>query len=237
MPLVIVFPSEAENEEKYKIRAGWIVGMPSVEGKFGHETTHKFPAIAIVNKKGGTDSRVLFEVLKEYIDALFPSAADESGRRVLFKIDGGPGRLNVEMLAELRCKGVYLFPGVQNKMHVTQETDQNYGLFKSGLRKNIKKLTGWVLAQYKKEVALHESDPALHPYPKILPHLTKEDYPRLVGGSDVEPKLLPAFQNAFSKEQNLRACEENKCVPNRILYVSLNSNLVIIIFLFNLCII
>jgi hypothetical protein len=27
--------------------------------------------------------------------------------------------------------GVYLFPGVQNTTHVTQETDQNYSEFKS----------------------------------------------------------------------------------------------------------
>ncbi len=82
-----------------------------------------FLAHALVNEKGGTDARILNEVLKTYVDTLFPDACDQDGFHVLFKIDGGPGQLNIQMLAELCCHGVYLFPGVQNTTHVTQEMD------------------------------------------------------------------------------------------------------------------
>ncbi len=82
-----------------------------------------FPTHAIVNAKGGTDARVLKEILDTYVLELFPDAADDDDHRVIFKLDAGPGRLNILMLAELRCKGVYLFPGVQNTTHATQETD------------------------------------------------------------------------------------------------------------------
>ncbi len=60
---------------------------------------------------------------------------------------------------------------------------------------------------------MHEADPDTHPYPKTLPALSKTDYPRLVGGCNGEVHLLPAFQNAFSKEQNLRAWRVCGAVP------------------------
>jgi hypothetical protein len=66
---------------------------------------------------------------------------------VLFKIDGGPGRLDINSLAELRVRGIYLFPGIQNTTHVTQETDQNYGGFKSLLRKHIQQLLNDMFAK------------------------------------------------------------------------------------------
>jgi len=65
------------------------------------------------NEKGGTDGRVLWQLLLYYVKTLYPDIADTPGKRLLFKIDGGPGRLDISMLAELRSLGVYLFPGVQ----------------------------------------------------------------------------------------------------------------------------
>jgi hypothetical protein len=83
---------------------------------------------------------VLSIVLLKYSELLYPDSRDEDGHHICFKIDGGPGRLNLQMLAELCLIGIYLFPGMLNTMHVTQETDQNYGLFKSQLRKNLQTL-------------------------------------------------------------------------------------------------
>ena len=143
---------------------------------------------------------------------MFPYACEQDGFHVVFKIDGGSGRLNIQMLAELRCRGVYLFPGVQNTTHVTQETNQNYGLFKSKLRKNLETLTSWQAADYRCKLAMHEANPVLHPNPP-MPSLSREDYPKLVGGSDDEPKLQPAFHLAFSREQILRAWEFCGAVP------------------------
>ncbi len=91
-----------------------------------------------------------------------------------------------------------------NTTHAMQETDQNYGLFKSQLRTNIKQLLSFLANNYRDRNFLHESDPNTHPYPKTLPTLSKSGYPRLVGGCSGEVNLLPAFQNAFSKELNLR---------------------------------
>ena len=90
---------------------------------------------------------------------------------------------------------MYIFTqGVPNTTHATQETDQNYSLFKSQLRTNVKRLTSYLANKYREQITLHESNPDAHPYPKTLPSLSKSDYPRLVGGCDGELKLLPAFQ-------------------------------------------
>ena len=45
------------------------------------------------------------------------------------------------MLAYMRALGVYCYPGVPNTTQVAQETDQNYGTFKSTFRQNLETLS------------------------------------------------------------------------------------------------
>jgi len=52
---------------------------------------------------------------------LYPDIADVPGKRVLMKVNSGPERMNTEMLAELRLKGMYLMPGVPNTTQVTPD--------------------------------------------------------------------------------------------------------------------
>jgi hypothetical protein len=117
------------------------------------------------------------------------------------------------MLADLRCRGVYLFPGVQNTTHVTKETDQNYGLFKSHLRQNIQTLMSYHNTTYHHQRQLHESFPHLHPTPPSLPSLKRSHYGILLSGNDGEPALLPAFANTFTRERNLRSWRLCGAVP------------------------
>ena len=63
--------------------------------------------------------------------------ADLPRKRVMVKCDSGPGRLNVELLARMKFFGFYLYPGVPNTTAVSQETDRNYGPFKTQFRKNL----------------------------------------------------------------------------------------------------
>ena len=60
--------------------------------------------------------------------------------RVIVKVDSGPGRTNLDFFGYIRVLGVYFYPGVPNKMRVSQETDQKYGLFKSVFRENLETL-------------------------------------------------------------------------------------------------
>jgi len=68
---------------------------------------------------------------------LFPDIADVDGKRVIAKVDSGPGRMNLPMLASLKLKGLYLVPGLPNSTGKTQETDQNCTPFKTHYRGNL----------------------------------------------------------------------------------------------------
>jgi hypothetical protein len=72
-----------------------------------------------------------YQVLLGYTEQLFPDAADVLGKRILYKINGGPGCLDLKLLSNLRARVVWLFNGVQNMTHITQKMDQNYSFFKS----------------------------------------------------------------------------------------------------------
>jgi hypothetical protein len=94
------------------------------------------------------DEAELAKYVKNSIIPLYPDALDIPGKRAMVKVDSGPGRLNIELLAELRLLGWYLYPGVPNTTALTQETDQNYdGPFKSQFQKNLVMITKQRLEQ------------------------------------------------------------------------------------------
>ena len=94
-----------------------------------------------MNEKAGMNAEEFQKYVEKAILPLFPDIEDKPGKRVILKVDSGPGRMNVDMLAKLRLLGLYVVPGVPNTTHATQETDQNYGLTKSIMRDNIEKLS------------------------------------------------------------------------------------------------
>jgi hypothetical protein len=81
-------------------------------------------------------------------------------------------------------RGIYLFPGVQNTTQVTQETDQNYGQFKSDLRSNIAALTADLVPEYSRQLAHHQSDPIKCRDPSKMPQLGREQYGLILSGQD-----------------------------------------------------
>ncbi len=109
MPMHIMVLSDAKEEANYAVNASWIVNLPHVTGRFGHDEQKTFPLSVTMNGEGGMDARVLQQVLLHYIKVLYPDADDIPGKQVLFKIVGGPGRLDIKSLAELRVRGIYLF--------------------------------------------------------------------------------------------------------------------------------
>jgi hypothetical protein len=140
LPVHVIFYSDAQ-EENYQVDARWLANFPCVVERFGDEEDQEVCAQVAVNEKGGPDSRFLHQALTCYTRWLYPDASDLPRHRVLYKIDGGPGRLDKHMLVDQCAHDAYLFPGVQKTTHVTQETDQKYGLFNSDVRRNIHVLT------------------------------------------------------------------------------------------------
>ncbi len=108
-----------------------------VLGKFGCDNVRAWPVLFGQNAKGGMDEEEFTKYLLNLIVPLFPHAKDKAGHRVLLKVDSGPGWMNLLLLAKLCMLGFVLYPCVPNTTHVTQETDQNYGPFKTQFLSNL----------------------------------------------------------------------------------------------------
>jgi hypothetical protein len=72
---------------------------------------------------------------------LYPDLEDTPGKRVLLKVDSGPGCNRRELLMKSQFSGLYIYPGLPNATSVQQETDHNYGPFKGVVRDNLKKMS------------------------------------------------------------------------------------------------
>jgi hypothetical protein len=131
----------AQTVEGMRMSIDWFHATKKVTGTFGFPSRRSFPCTFGMNEKAGMNAVELEKYMKNAILPLYPDIQDVPGKQVLLKVDSGPGRLNVEMLADLRLHGLYLVPGVPNTTHHTQETDQNYGIFKSSFRENLCKIS------------------------------------------------------------------------------------------------
>ena len=59
--------------------------------------------------KGGMNDNVFEKYMLTNLEHLYPDIADNvAGHRVILKVDSGPGRMNIKLLAKLRARGFYL---------------------------------------------------------------------------------------------------------------------------------
>jgi hypothetical protein len=139
LPPHFQFTSSAQTDEGKMITEDCICYMKKVRGVFGMggASEESFGATIGLNEKGGMDMEEFAKYLRNSIMPLYPNAAPEFGKWVILKCDSGPGRPNLDLLADLRSDGFILFPGVPNTTAVLQETDQNYGPFKTQYCKNL----------------------------------------------------------------------------------------------------
>jgi hypothetical protein len=99
--------------------------------------------------------------------------------------------MNLKLLAKLRLLGFVLYPGVPNTTHVTQETDQNYGPFKTQFLSNLDLIVDARLT-LKKSLSLQQKFVGLP----------------LFGGVDRDTQFhveVGAFQKAFVQSKCLAA--------------------------------
>jgi hypothetical protein len=212
-----MFSSEAQ-EENIVFVYRWIADFHRVQGQYGHDLVEEYFAQLTVNEKGGYDCRTLHQCLATYQQQMCPDDFDIPGKRVIYKIDGGTGRLDEGAPADSRAWGIYLFPGVQNTTQVTQETDQNYGQFKSDVRSNIAALTADFMREYSRQLAHHQYDPVNCSAPSKIPQLGREHHGLILSRRAVDQAkgistLRPAFHDAFLQTKNLAACIKVGALP------------------------
>ncbi len=90
-----------------------------------------------MNKKGGMDEVELKKYVKKSITHLHPDACNIPGKWFIAKVNSRPGQLNMELLVKLWLMGFHLYPGVPNTTAIMQETDHNYGPFKTAFYQNL----------------------------------------------------------------------------------------------------
>ncbi len=136
-PPHIQFMTKAKTNDTMQLDFDVVEHVPLVLGQFGCKEEHAWPVSFGQNEKGGMDDVEFEKYMLNSIVPLFLNARDKAGHRVLLKVDSGPGQLSLKLLAKLRMLGFVLYPCVPNTTHVTQETDQNYGPFKTQFLSNF----------------------------------------------------------------------------------------------------
>ena len=131
MPPHIQFPTKATDSSRFKLHAAPLVSLRQVQGRFGYPQSRWFDTGFGMNKKGGMNKSAFYKYITEFVFKLYPDAADIPGKRVLIKIDSGPGRMYPELQRRLRARGFCVFPGVPNGTEVGQEMDQLYAYLKT----------------------------------------------------------------------------------------------------------
>ena len=186
----------AQIKENQRISIDWILNCKNVVGRFGYDARREHPCTFGLNEKGGMTSEELHKYITTAILPLYPDLEDKPGKRILIKVDSGPGRRNVDMLAELKLAGAYILPGVPNTTGKTQETDQNYGQYKSVFRDNLRVLSQ---ARFEKNLTMKVTD---------LPLL-------VFGGTDSKTRtvLRDAFTESFGIEANISSWKKCGAVP------------------------
>ena len=80
---------------------------------------------------------------------LFIDSEDVPGKRVMLKVNSGPGRMNINLIARLCQLGFYLYPGVPNTTAVSQEMDWICGPFKTQYQTNLAQMVDQRIVQGK----------------------------------------------------------------------------------------
>ena len=70
--------------------------MPHVRGQFGCAEVRVWPVTFGANEKGGMDSEVFEKYIMNSIVPLYPHARNQRDKRVMLKVDSGPGRMNLQ---------------------------------------------------------------------------------------------------------------------------------------------
>ena len=200
LPPHFQIPTTAKSDEAKRLRADIALYMHYINGKWGFEEECQKSVTFGMNERGGMDEDEFEKYIFNSIATLYPDVEDRDGKRIVIKLDGGPGRTNVKMLAKARVRGILFFPCVPNSTAITQELDVlSYFRLKYMYRRNLEKM-------------IHH---------RQLKNLSTSIKPHLVGilifgGTDPETDencCENAFEYAFSKKRNLEAWAKVGAAP------------------------
>jgi hypothetical protein len=108
-------------EEREKVRYEFLTHILDTRGRFGCEEERSWPCTIGMNEKGGMTDDEFEKYINNSIVLLNPGLKDTPGKRVLLKVDSGPGRNGKDLLLKCRFRGLYIYPGLPNATSVQTE--------------------------------------------------------------------------------------------------------------------
>jgi hypothetical protein len=95
-------PTTATAVEREKVRVNFIQQFVNTCSKFGCKEVREWPATIGMNKKGGMNEEKFNKYINNLIIPLFPDLEDELCKRMLLKVDSGPGRNRTALFLKVR---------------------------------------------------------------------------------------------------------------------------------------
>ncbi|KAI2510989.1 hypothetical protein MHU86_3461 [Fragilaria crotonensis] len=211
LPLFYIFDSTAKSEENFRVKMDWLVGLPTIEGRFGCPSKEKYDSFYAVRSRGSMDDELLNQYIETVILPLYPNMNktaifDEGGRLlqgpVILKVDAGPGRIvsSQVVLAKREAlfeKGLIILLGLPNATSVQQEMDALYGPFKSATYSRGEK----VVQQKLKERGLARRNG--QQLSSAVLNLNFEDLPIIVNGTATDVVADKPFDLHFTRDKIL----------------------------------
>jgi hypothetical protein len=189
--------TSAKIQERIKIRLDVLEHIPKICADYG-DGRKEYSCTFGANEKGGMNTPEFMKYV-ENIRHIVTDCADISGKRIMLKVDSGPGRSDKEFLAWCRARGIIIYPGVPNTTAVSQEMDQSYGGFKTGFYVSLASLV-----EHRLKTASASGQP----------HMGAADYGMLIfGGMEGTFELPNLFERYFSIKKLKLFWEKVGAVP------------------------
>lgn len=223
LPPFYIFDSGAKSDSNFRVNTEWLVGLPSVRGRFGCPTMVESESFYAVRSRGSMDEELLNQYIETVIVPLYPNMNKtavfdaDTGKLnqgpVILKLDAGPGRIvsSEAVLAKREAlfeRGLIIIMGLPNATSVQQEMDALYSPFKSATYARGEK----VVQKKLKERGLARRNGQQLKAAAVL-NLDFKDLPVVVNGNATDDIKDKPFDLHFSKEKILWSWAKVGFVP------------------------
>ena len=223
LPPFYIFDSGAKSDSNFRVNTEWLVGLPSIRGRFGCPTMVESESFYAVRLRGSMDEELLNQYIETVIVPLYPNMHKtavfdaNTGKLnqgpVILKLDAGPGRIvsSEAVLAKREAlfeRGLIIMMGLPNATSVQQEMDALYSPFKSATYARGEK----VVQQKLKERGLARRNGQQLKGGAVL-NLDFKDLPIVVNGNETDDIKDKPFDLHFTKEKKLWSWSKVGFVP------------------------